>query len=211
MSTTPAPIEKSPEKTPDEVSEDSLDIELHDLYAANGKYTPEQKVEAVMAYLVTGTSRKASKICEVPEGTIRWWKKAAVWWMDVYDECKKKKQEELDASFTNVIHEGVEILADRMKNGDSKLVAKTGDVVNIPMSGRDVAISLAVMFDKRQLLRGEATSRSEKVSETDRLDKLQQQFEKMAQEVHGYNAKTIEGVEYDPVKEEMEKDVGKSE
>lgn len=179
-----------------QVEENALDVDLKDLYSPKGKFTPEQKIQAVMSYLVTGTSRKASKICGINEATIRDWKTRSTWWMDAYAECKKKKQEELDAAFTQVIHNGVGYLIDRMENGDTKFDSKSGQTVNVPMSGKDIGWVLGVLFDKRQLLRGEATSRSEKVSETERLDKLQQQFQNMAKEVQGYNAKVIEDVEY---------------
>lgn len=183
---------ETPDILPEELKEDEiLDIDLKQLYAPNGKYTPEEKIEGVMAYLVTGTSKQASKLCGVPAATIRDWKTRSSWWLEVYSECKKKKQEELDAAFTSLLHEGVGILADRMANGDTRL-DKKGDKVQVPLSGRDVAWIMAVFFDKRQLLRGDVTSRSEKVADNDRLTNLQKQFEKMANEVHGYNAKTID-------------------
>lgn len=175
--------------------EGSLDIELRDLYASNGKYTPEQKVQAVMAYMVTGTSRKASKICDIPEATIRWWKASSSWWQDVMSECRRKKQDELDAAFTNIIELGTEGVEDRLKNGNT-VIDKHGDIHQIPMSGKDIAWILGVIFDKRQLLRGDPTSRVERITEQDRLDKLQRQFEDMYNKV---NAKEITNVEYEEI------------
>lgn len=181
-----------------EVPDGALEIELKDLYAANGSYTPEEKIEAVMAYMVTGTSRKASKICNIPEGTIRWWKSQAMWWEDVMRECRKKKQDELDAAFTNVIHIAVEALEDRVRNGNTVLT-KDGGRVQVPMQGKEIAVSLAVIFDKRQLLRGDPTQKVERVTEKDRLDNLQRKFEEIARKV---NAKEINDVSYDVVEEE---------
>jgi len=178
--------------------ENKLDIELSDLYAPNGKYTPEEKVAAVMSYVISGTSKKASRNLEnqtglkVPPDTIRWWKNSSIWWPDVYAEMKKKKQDELDGAFTSFIHTAIEGMEDRIKNGDH-VVTKTGEIIRKPMSGKDIGWLMGVTFDKRQLLRGDPTSRVEKTSEGERLDKLEQLFMKMSNMQKEWNAKTIEG------------------
>jgi hypothetical protein len=41
-------------------------------------------------------------------------------------------------------------------------------------------MSLAILFDKRQLIRGEATSRTESISTDRRLEKLKSEFEKFS-------------------------------
>lgn len=170
---------------------ESLDIELKDLYACNGSYTPEEKIEAVMAYMVTGTSRKASKLCGVPEGTIRWWKSQSLWWDDLMKECRRKKQDELDAMTTGVIHRAVEQIEDRVQNGNTK-TTKDGVPFNAPLTAGELSMVVGILFDKRQLLRGDPTSRTENVSESQRLEELQKNFEKMASEIQGYNAKVID-------------------
>lgn len=173
-------------------SSESLDLELRDLYAANGTYTPEEKIEAVMAYMVTGTSRKASKICGVPEGTIRWWKSQSLWWDDTMAECRRKKQDELDSMTTNVIHKAVEQIEDRVQHGNKKFT-KDGEEYQAPLTAQELSMVVGIIFDKRQLLRGDVTSRTASSSESERLNDLQKRFEEMAHEVQGYNAKVIEG------------------
>lgn len=175
--------------------QDGLDIELRDLYAANGKYTPEQKIETVMAYMVTGTSRKASKLCNVPENTIRWWKSQSSWWQEVMAECRRKKQDELDATFSRIIELGTDGVEDRLINGNT-VIDKDGNQYQVPMSGKDIGWILGVIFDKRQLLRGDPTSRVEKVTEQGRLDRLMEHFETMARKV---NEKDITNVQYEEI------------
>lgn len=174
---------------------EGLDIELRDLYACNGTYTPEEKIEAVMAYMVTGTSRKASKICGVPEGTIRWWKSQSLWWDDTMSECRKKKQDELDAMTTNVIHQAVEQIANRITHGNKKFT-KDGEEYSAPLTAQELAMVTGIIFDKRQLIRGDPTSHAQTSSDADKLDKLREEFQKMAHEVQGHNAKIINDVEY---------------
>lgn len=182
-----------------ESNENSLDLELSDLYHPSSKYTSEEKVAAVLSYVVTGTSKRAAKNLKIQEGidiphsTIRYWKASALWWPDVYAECKKKKQEELDGKFTEFIHTAIEVVVDRVKNGNFVIDKATGEQIRLPMGGKEAAWCMGVFFDKRQLIRGDPTSRIEKVSETDRLDSLEKSFKQMSSSVQGLNANLIEG------------------
>ena len=161
------------------VEDEKIDVDLKDLYNPLSKWSPEQKIAAVMAFMTTGTTKQAAKVCGVPQQTISDWKNKADWWEDTLLECRKKKQDELDASFTSLVHSAVEKLEDRINQGDVK-VDKTGNQYYVPMSGRDIAITMAVIFDKRQLLRGDPTARIEKVSEKDRINRLAKSFKNMA-------------------------------
>lgn len=178
--------------------ENTLDLELSDLYHPSSKYTPEEKVSAVLSYVVTGTSKKAAKNLkkqtglDVPHATIRYWKASALWWPDVYAECKKKKQEELDGAFTAFIHTAITEVEDRVRRGNY-ILDKNNEIVRIPMDGKAIATCVAIFFDKRQMLRGDPTSRIEKVSEADRLDSLEKSFKQMSNSVQGLNANVIEG------------------
>jgi len=176
-----------------EDAENSLQIDLADLYVAGSNYTPEQKVNAVMTYVMTGTIKKSAKIIGMPQQTLDKWKNKAVWWDDTVRECRKKKQDELDSMYTVLIHDIVDQVADRVENGDTK-VDRNGVVTKIPMTGKDLAITMAVTFDKRQLLRGEATSRVEKVSEKERIERLADSFKEMSKKMKslGMDAKVID-------------------
>lgn len=173
--------------------EESIQIDLKDLYASHSKYTPEEKIRAVMIYVTTGTIKASAKKAGIPQQTLQHWKQHAEWWDDTVRECRKKKQDELDAMYTEVIHDIVEQVHDRVINGDTK-VDKNGNQYKLPMGGKDLAITMAVTFDKRQLLRGEATSRVEKVTEKDRIERLANSFKVMAQKMkdQGFDTKVIE-------------------
>lgn len=176
-----------------EDEENQLQIDLSDLYHPNSYYTPEQKVNAVMTFVMTGTIKKSAKIIGMPQQTLNEWKNKAVWWDDTVRECRKKKQDELDSMYTVLIHDIVGQVADRVENGDTK-VDRNGVVTKIPMTGKDLAITMAVTFDKRQLLRGEATSRVEKVSEKERIERLADSFKEMSKKMKslGMDAKVID-------------------
>lgn len=156
------------------------------LYKSHGGYTPADKIAAVTAFMVTGSSTQASKYCGVPQQTIQGWRKTE-WWHQLTQQVKKEKNDELDSQLTAVLHEAVGAALDRVLDGDTHYDSKTGQQYKMPVKGKDLAAMTAMLFDKRQLLRGDVTSRTEKVSTDARLSKLKAQFEKFS------NAKEISG------------------
>jgi len=161
--------------------EEDLTIDLSDLYANNTPYSPEQKVSAAQAYLITGTSVKAQKYCGVKADIIRHWKTRSDWWPDLFTTLKKQKNDELEASFTAIMESAVDQVADRLDNGDSK-VQKDGSILKVPMGGKEIAIVLSIMYDKRALLRGDVTSRVEK-KDSNAMALLQSKFEDIAKQL----------------------------
>lgn len=183
--------------------QDGLDIELSELYVPNAKYTPEQKVQAAMAFVLTGTSVKAEKLVNIPAKTIRWWKAQAVWWPDLIRECRKYKQDELDARYTKLLDATVGELEDRVVHGNS-VFNKDGQQEKLPLSGKELAVIMAIIFDKRQLLRGDVTSRTETVSQTEQLNTLGRKFEDMFNKVQ--KLRVIDDVKPVDVYEEAQRD-----
>ena len=140
----------------------------------------ETRVNAAICWLVTGSVEKASEMSEIPPRTIRDWMKQP-WWDDVVDTVKGIKQKELDALWTGLIHKSADALRDRVDNGDSVL-DKFGNIKKIPIKGKDLAFITAIAVDKRALARGQATSRTEKVSITEKLNEISKHLETLDNE-----------------------------
>lgn len=164
-----------------EYSDEQLSIDLSDLYAPNSPYSPEQKIAAAQAYLITGTSVRAQKYCGVKADIIRTWKSKSGWWADVFETVKKQKNDELEATFTRIMDSGLNAVADRIENGDTK-IGKDGSLINVPMGGKELAIVVSIMYDKRALLRGDVTSRVEK-KDGNAMQLLQSKFEDIAKQL----------------------------
>ena len=156
------------------------------LYERNSKYTPADKIAAVCAYMVTGNARKASLYCGVPSGTIQGWKGKAEWWEPLTQSVKKEKNDEMESMISGFLHQGLEEVIERMHTGDSFYDTKRGEVYQLPVKLKELTTSLSMLFDKRQLLRGDPTRRVENVSTEQRLSKLGKEFEKFSK------AQTIE-------------------
>lgn len=138
-------------------------------------YTEKQKMQALCAFAVCGNSRRVAEMTGIPEGTIRAWK-STEWWFEAMTRVHQEEDEQLDVKLTALIDKAVDKVNDSLDNGDWIYDIKRGKLVRKPMSGKDTAIITAITLDKRQLLRGQPTSRVEKVSQDERLLRLAEQF-----------------------------------
>lgn len=172
--------------------EEGWELDLNDLYSPHGKYTPEEKLYAVVAYMVEGNSLAASKRCGINAATIRDWKTRSMWWDDAMREARRKYQDQLDSKLTDIIHTAMDEVSDRITNGDSRMT-KDGDIFQVPMTGRDLAMVAAILYDKRALIRGDPTSNPGRGGSA--LDALAEKFENFTKrmEESGNLAKPVRG------------------
>ncbi|MBT5219892.1 MAG: hypothetical protein HOM16_10485 [Woeseia sp.] len=66
--------------------------------------------------------------------------------------------ERIKFKFAEIIDESADQTLDRLRNGDVVRDAKTGELVRVPIKGRDVAIVGAVAFDKHRLILNRPTT-----------------------------------------------------
>jgi transposase-like protein len=133
---------------------------------SRSQFTAEDKLCAVMAYLVTGgNSTKAaemSAVADLKPATIRQWKKRGNWWPEAEAHAKALLQKDLERSYTKMLHRTEAEIFDRVEKGDV-VIAKDGSQVRKPMTGKDLIYVHGVIHDKRAMIRGEPTSRTEKI------------------------------------------------
>lgn len=148
----------------------------------NGIYPEMKKVEAASIYAVTGDLRKVSELTGVEESLLKYWRKQE-WFQLVLKEVWSENNETLNAKLTAAIDKAQDQLLDRLEHGDTKMT-RDGELVRVPIPGKDLSLITAIVFDKRQVLRGEPTSRSESVQIGDkqltRLEQLALTFENLA-------------------------------
>ncbi len=165
--------------------EDKIDYTHPALFRAG--YPPDLKIAACAAWVVTGSPSRASRMTGVPSKIISNWKSQAEWWPSVEAGVKANLQSELEGKYTNLAHAMADEMLDRVENGDLKWDSHSKKYVEVPVSAKDLASMSAIVFDKRALMRGDPTSRSEKVSTDKMLEHLKEEFRRFS------SAKTIEG------------------
>jgi hypothetical protein len=148
-----------------------------------GMFPDTKKVEAATIYAVTGSLQRASELSGVPIHTLQSWRREDAF-QELLREVWQENNEKIDAKFTEIIEKSLNAILDRLDNGDYKVTPR-GDVKRVPISAKELSLVQAINVDKRQLLRGLPTSRSESgdtgtQKTVDRLEKLAETFESLA-------------------------------
>ena len=144
-----------------------------------GIYPDAKYIEVVGLFACTGNVARVSELAGVPEGTVRKWTKEPRF-RELLKEIREENNEKIDAKFTEIIEKAADLIIDRLENGDFHWDVKNSELVRKPISAKDLSLVTAINMDKRQLIRGEPTSRVEQISEPQRLEKLAEQFSKLA-------------------------------
>ena len=152
------------------------------------QYTREQVREAAAQYVVTGSVQEVAKLTSIPDRVLYDWRKQG-WWVELCSCIREENSDELDGALSGLIRDAIAAARDRIVNGDHKLLKMKGDsgdevqIVRVPVSAKEAAITAAVAVDKRQLLRNLPTQITESGSG---LRALQEQLKQLA-------GRTIEG------------------
>lgn len=157
-----------------------------------GIYPEETRIRACTLFAALGKVQEVSELADVPAKTINAWRKTQ-WWRDLLLEIREENNELLDAKLSEALELSLNLIIDRLKEGDFAF-NKKGELVRKPVGIRDLSLVNAISVDKRQLLRGLPTSRTESVSGSN-LDKLAEAFTKLA------NARKLNAVQESGTKE----------
>lgn len=160
----------------------SADDKIIALIDANTRYTSHSKstnnILKTLTLIAHGTPKmRACKTTGISIHTLNRWARED-WYNEVLDLIRGKLDQELDASFTGVIHKAASEALERLEQGD--WVWKDGSLVRKPVSAREAMLIAGIAYDKRALQRGRPTSISESVSTEERLEQLAQKFREMA-------------------------------
>lgn len=146
----------------------------------NMKWWPDaKKIEAATLYAVLRDFKEVQKLTGIPWKVVESWT-VEPWWAETINKCLKLRNEELDGKITIALDKSLDILLDRLEHGEIYIDRKTKSPYRVPMSTKAVTLAADIFFDKRQLIRGEATTRTESITQEQRLLALKDQFEKLA-------------------------------
>ena len=148
------------------------------LQPAKGWWPEEKWIEVATLY-AAGLHKvpEISELAGVPVQTIRNWMQSEKWF-EVLDRINVEKDVQTVSRFNQIMDKALDVIVDRLENGESFYDPKSGEVKRRPVSLRDATVAGAIIVDKRQLLRGKATSRTEKVEVSDRLSQLAKDFQR---------------------------------
>ena len=140
------------------------------------KHTIENRYRAAAALVATGNSKSASRESGIPASTIRHWAYNDDDFQIMCQEIRTQFGEKIKHQLAEIIHESAKETLDRVKNGDVIRDPKTGELVRVPIKGRDLAIIGAIAFDKLRLAENQPTAIVQHENSEDRLKRFTEQF-----------------------------------
>ena len=148
-------------------------FEIPGLADIRSTYTPAQKLTGAMAYVLTGSAAKAADLSGLSSNTLRKWKEEAPWWDTAIEQCRQVAYQALDQRLGLLIEEVLDQLESRLKHGET-VVVQGGKTIKVPIASAHLVKIFQTAFDRRQLVRGDVTSRTERVDTGDKLKKVQE-------------------------------------
>lgn len=145
-----------------------------------GKLYPDSaKLEAVKLWLLTGNLRHTSAALNIPYITLQSWRYSE-WWKELVEDLKTEENIQLNQKLRKIAEKSLEVLEDRLQNGDYVLDKQTGKLVRKPVNLRDTTLAYNSLHDRRQKLLEKKEDKQENKQVMDRLSALAQKFEEIA-------------------------------
>ncbi len=141
----------------------------------------DTKVDVVKTYLALGGNLTlTANVTEISRDTLKVWK-ASNWWKTIVEELQKQEKLELSAKTKRILEKTMEVLADRVINGDFIYDQKMGRLVRKPICAATAHKISVDLIDRTQLL-DKATEEKDDETSTDltRLADLAKRFELLA-------------------------------
>lgn len=155
-----------------------------------GWWSDTQKIEAVQAYIMFGKMPSVEAVTGIPRNTLSNWKYSD-WWKDLEAELRASDDIELSGKLKKVIDKSIDVLADRMNNGDYVYDQKTGELKRRPVSLRDAHTVAKDLITQRRVLDNKPVQATETSMEQTLL-MLANKFEEFAKTIKR-NEQVIEG------------------
>lgn len=151
----------------------------------------EAKIEVAKAYLAFGgNATLTAHAMNVPLATLNVWK-ASNWWKELLVQLRKEERLELSAKTKKIAQMAMEVLEDRMVNGDYIYDQKLGQLVRKPVNMKDAAKVASDMLNRKEILDKSMEENTNPVSNEDRLEAVARKFEQLVQQGLAHKQKQI--------------------
>ncbi len=123
-----------------------------------------------------GNSLVVSDMTGIPASTLRHWHRNDIDFQTMCQEIRVEFGESIKSKLASIIDAAADQALDRLQNGDVVRDNRTGDLVRVPIRGKDAAIVGAVAFDKLRLAESQPTSIVRHEDGKEELRRLAQQI-----------------------------------
>lgn len=106
-----------------------------------GTISNEKRYEIAKTLMATGNNRLTAELHGINQSTLAGWK-SKDWWKELWAEIQAEKRLELNSKLGSLADLTIDILRDRLENGDFVLNNKTGEIVRKPVGVRDANVAM---------------------------------------------------------------------
>lgn len=149
------------------------------------RYTIEQKFAAVEAWLLYGNLKLVTELTGIGYSLIKSWR-GTEWWRDLEREILAGARIKQSSTISRIVDKGLEVVSDRLENGEVVLDQKTGELVRRPVTLRDSATAVNALMQRQSIL--EKQAHDEFTSEGNKT--IQEQLQILAQEFAKFNGRS---------------------
>ncbi len=138
----------------------------------------DKRMDAVARYMLLGNMRVVSEQVGVTYNTLVEWKRSS-WWPEMVETIRRQKKGKTNQSITKIIEQSLDVIEDRLENGDFIMNNKTGEIVRKPVGVRE-ATTIAHQLLQRQTAIEELENKMSRSEDTvqETLSLLAKEFQK---------------------------------
>jgi hypothetical protein len=140
------------------------------------KYTREDRYKAAALFIGTGNSMAVSRETDIPASTVRHWLHYDEDFQLMCEEIRVEFDDKIKYKYVQIIDEAADQVMDRSENGDFVRDNRTGELVRVPVKGKDATVIGAIHFDKLRLAENQPTKIVQHESSEARLQQLANLF-----------------------------------
>lgn len=149
------------------------------LDAQNARWSDEQKIEVVKAYIILGSLELAAAAARIPFKTVEKWKPTG-WWNALVAEYRETEKLVLSTRLKGIVEKSLTIVEDRLENGDFIWDQKAQTLIRKPVLMKDAArVGVDFMGHQYKLVSTEQRQMEEE-GVKEKLEKLARSFEEFA-------------------------------
>ena len=149
-------------------------------HAKNSTWPIEKKIEAVTTWLALGNLRHVAGVTGVGYDLIKQWRMMP-WWKDLEAEIIASRRVKSANKLSKIVDKSLDVIDDRLENGDFILNNKTGEIMRKQVTLRDATTAANALMQRQAIL--EKLNKDEQTIEStvnivDQLKNLANEFAK---------------------------------
>lgn len=146
-------------------------------------YSEKKKLELLKLWLLTGNLRGSAASLGIPWITAQSWRYSD-WWVKAQEDMRTEGKIVLSNKLKKIVDKSLDVLYERLENGDYVFDQRTGGLVRKPVSAATAVQAANTLLDKQIKLESGPEQDSSQVQVTNTLKQLAEAFASFAKKTH---------------------------